>query len=598
MNRRWLAAIPGTAALLCAAIMVYLIVQIDNTRKQLQQDGVIEFNFIQQVDHNFDTFAQALTDFQNSRGSAKEETAQQAYLLRYDILYSSFHGVGTRFLGHLSTMEAAQLLFQDSIDFVDRYESRMNKDSVLDDTTIRRMMVEARELSSRVYDLGLFMFGVKSNTRDGIATKMDGLYDALWAFGGTLVLASLLAVWLISSMFRRTASISASARHTQTQLSTALDEITVSDIARQAQSRFVAAASHDLRQPLHALGLYLAALKSHVKTEQGQRILESSSRSTEALNQLLNSMLDLSKLDAGVVDVNLKDVSLTQLFNRIHQIFLPKAAEKNLQLSADGASLFAHTDPVLFERIVSNLLNNALDYTESGSVSVTAYVDGDKVNVLVRDSGLGIPLHEQQSVFDEYYQLNNPERDRTKGLGLGLSIVKRLTRLLDIPLTLKSEPGKGSEFSLVLPAGTKQSSDSEVLNKQHADSNCLQGLSILVIDDESDVRDGMRTLLEQYRCDVITVDSADTALHHIIKHEWVPDLIVADYRLRDDQKGDAAIERVREEVNEEVPAMIVTGDTSPARLQEATASGFALLHKPVIANELVVAINHLIGEST
>lgn len=178
---------------------------------------------------------------------------------------------------------------------------------------------------------------------------------------------------------------------------------------------------------------------------------------------------------------------------------------------------------------------------------------------------------------------------------MGLSIVKRLTRLLDIPLTLKSEPGHGTEFTLALTAGTS-SSDKKPKAELNESPENLAGLSILVIDDEADVREGMTTLLAQHQCDVISVDSATSAIDHIIAHEWVPELIVADYRLRDDQKGDAAIEMVREEVNEDVPAMIVTGDTSPVRLREAIDSGFVLLHKPVIAMELIKAVNQLTGE--
>jgi len=596
VNRRWVVAIPGCAALFCAAIVFYLIVQIDNTRKQLQRDGVIEFNFVQQADHNFDMFAHALSDYRTQRGTPEEDNAKQEYLLRYDVLYSLFFSAGTRFLGSLRSLDTARHLFEDGTEFISLHEPQMNLQTELDNATLLSIEMQARDLSQRIYDIGLVLFGLKSKSHDEIGRRMDRLYVALRAFGGTFILASVLALWLFFVMFKRNANIRASAQHTQSQLSTALDEITVSDIARQAQTRFVAAASHDLRQPLHALGLYLAALKSHVNTTQGQKILDSSCRSTEALNQLLNSMLDLSKLDAGVVDVKLAHVSLQQLFKRLQQTFEPKAAARQLQLSIDGGNTFALTDPVLFERIVSNLISNALDYTEKGRVSVTAHTNGERIDVFVKDTGMGIPLDEQHAVFDEYYQLNNPERDRTKGLGLGLSIVKRLTNLLEIGLKLESRPGKGSRFSLSVAKGSADKAHTDQTINPSAESTNLHGLSILVIDDENDVRDGMHTLLQQFRCDVVTVDSIESALTHIGTHQWVPELIVADYRLRNDQKGDSAIMSVREEVNEDVPAMIVTGDTSPARLREATASGFVLLHKPVIAKELVDAINQLMGE--
>ena len=198
-----------------------------------------------------------------------------------------------------------------------------------------------------------------------------------------------------------------------------------------------------------------------------------------------------------------------------------------------------------------------------------------------------------------FYQLQNPERDRHKGLGLGLSIVKRLTQLLGIELKINSSKGRGTTLQILLPKAN--TIDMARLGSRPGESvsgvpDELDGLSVLIIDDELDVLNGMRTLLTQYGCDVALADSGEQALKLVIANSCIPDLIIADYRLRNDQTGDTAIAQVREEVNTDVPAIIITGDTSPERLREALASGFLLLHKPVVIEDLLAVINTLAGD--
>jgi signal transduction histidine kinase len=425
---------------------------------------------------------------------------------------------------------------------------------------------------------------------------MSSLLNALWKFNLAFLAAIVLLIVLLYLQSRYAKKVTDEVYETEENLNSALSKISTVDKEREALNSFVAAASHDLRQPLHALGLYLGALKRHVTSGQGQAILQNSFRSTEALNHLLNSMLDLSKLDAGVVEVNLAHIRLEEIFHSLRQTFQPEAQERDLTLSIKSTDIIVHTDPVLLERILGNLVSNALAYTDEGSVSIDATLEGNQVRICVEDTGQGIPKDEQKEIFNEYYQLHNPERDRTKGLGLGLSIVKRLSSLLEVDLELDSAPSRGSTFVLKVASGQVERCHSQVSAPSRQSDTDLNGLSILVIDDEADVRESMSTLLQQYRSEVVSVDSAESALAYIIEYEWVPDLIIADYRLRDDKKGDVAIQQVREEVNEDVPAMIITGDTSPERLREATASGFALMHKPVIASVLLDNVTQLIGE--
>lgn len=598
MSRRWIAWIPGLAALVCLVVMLYLIVQIDNTRKQLQDDGVLEFNFVQQVDHNLTALTQSLMEYQ--LGEPPSRSALQArYIQHYDILYGSILHSGSSWLGHLARLDSAQSFMQQASDFIIRNEPYMTPDYTLDKDLILQLKRETTELSQMIYHIGLEMFERKSIVRDAISRRMDNLYTALWLCSICFVLVSLMSVVLFSATMRRAANLREAALQTQTQLTTALDELTTGDIERRAQNRFMASASHDLRQPLHALGLYLNALRRHVSTDQGQIILSNINRSTEALSQLLNSMLDLSKLDAGVVDVTWSNLSLDAIFDNLHQSFLPEANQRELALDIQYSGLYVHSDQVLLERILGNLVGNALSYTITGSVSVRALMVNDQACICVSDTGPGIPAKEQDAIFNEYYQLQNPERDRSKGLGLGLSIVKRLTRLLDIDLELSSTKGSGTSFRLALPLASQDDVATATLSSSAPGANYrqnLDGLSILVIDDEQDVRDGMKTLLVQHGCDVCIADSSEQACENIIADDWVPELIIADYRLRDEKTGDMAIKQVREEINMDVPAMIITGDTSPARLREASASGFTLLHKPVVANDLFKAITKLTEE--
>ncbi|NND90666.1 MAG: hybrid sensor histidine kinase/response regulator [Granulosicoccus sp.] len=600
MNKRWLVWIPALATMACAAILLFLLVQIDLTRKQLQNDGVLEFNIVQQLGHDLDTLVQMLMTYHQGNQQERSELQEQT-ILHVDTLSSGIRQVNDSWPSSLLSLKSTQDLLRDINRFLDSYGPSMVAGTTLQDHQVLQISREATDLSSRVYAIDLRLFNRQSGIRDSVEKRLDDLYDALWGFVAFYLVASLMTIMLLLAIFRRAATLREDAVQTRTQLTTALDELTSGDIERRAQNRFMAAASHDLRQPLHALGLYLNVLKRHVPTDQGQVILANIHRSTEALNQLLNSMLDLSRLDAGMVEVNWEQLSLDSIFDHLHQNFLPEANQRELQLDFQYSGLYVRSDQVLLERVLGNLLANAINYTNEGGVSLKATLEGSHVRIDISDTGPGIPADEQEAIFKEYYQLQNPERDRSKGLGLGLSIVKRLSNLLDIELSIVSDEGRGTTFQATLPLAQPNRDEPGALRSKvprNTDRADLAGLSILVIDDEYDVRDGMKTLLVQHGCDVFIADSSARACEHIIAESWVPDLIIADYRLRDDQTGDMAIEQVREEVNMDVPAMIITGDTSPARLLDATASGFTLLHKPVIADELLNTITRLIGECT
>lgn len=363
--------------------------------------------------------------------------------------------------------------------------------------------------------------------------------------------------------------------------------------ANLAKSRFLAAASHDLRQPMHALALFVEALRSQVQHPPVRSLVDNIESSVRALDGLFNALLDISKLDAGTVTPALQHFSLRPLMERLDNEFRQQAHGRSLSWQCGGCDYTAHSDPVLFETILRNLISNAIRYTPRGSVHITCQPDRDLIRISVVDTGVGILPEHQAEVFREFHQLHNPERDRNKGLGLGLAIVDRLTRLLGIRLRLESAPGVGSDFSLEIPAGTTAVAEPATGSAQPV-FGLFNGAVVLIIDDELDIRQGMKILLTNWGCMTLEAESGDEALRLLRELALVPELIVADLRLRHNQTGIDAIREVRATFGDDIPAMIVTGDTAPERLQEADAAGFPLLHKPVKPHRLRAAMLRLL----
>ncbi len=349
------------------------------------------------------------------------------------------------------------------------------------------------------------------------------------------------------------------------------------DDANIAKSRFLAAASHDLRQPLHALGLFVASLNERIKFPEVRSILDNINGSVAALEGLFNALLDVSRLDAGIVQPKPVNVRVDRLFEQLASEYAPQARARGLGWHSQAADLAVYTDPALLETILRNLVSNAIRYTLRGEVRIGCASVGAQVHIDVADTGIGIAPEHQQEIFREFFQLQNPERDRSKGLGLGLAIVSRLGKLLDHPIEVRSIPDAGSVFRITLPLGdTTQSAVIQDGNGMTLSDDA--GKSVLVIDDETAVRDAMFVLLTQWGYEVLVAASPEEAL---LALQQAPDVIIADYRLREGQTGAEAIRRIHAAWGAHIPALIVTGDTAPERLREARASGFAFLHKPV-----------------
>lgn len=361
--------------------------------------------------------------------------------------------------------------------------------------------------------------------------------------------------------------------------------IAEAEAANVAKSKFLAAASHDLRQPLHALILFVSALNERIGADQMRKIVANINVSARALEQLFAALLDISRLDAGVIQPRLRTFRLQELFDLLRNDYAAETQSKGLTFSCPPTDFIVHTDPQLLERILRNYLSNAIRYTARGEIALRCVMQDKTIRIDVADSGKGIPHDKHEEIFREFHQLENPERDRTKGLGLGLAIVDRLAKLLEHPIGLTSGVATGSVFHVVVPEGDV--GNVGPLHSPEVESGVdLSGMLVLVIDDEISIREGMNTLLGQWGCKLILAGSEEEAVELLHQQGVVPDVVIADYRLREEKTGIQAIRRVHVECGIDMPGLIIAGDTAPERLREVAASGFPLFHKPVPPSQL------------
>lgn len=353
------------------------------------------------------------------------------------------------------------------------------------------------------------------------------------------------------------------------------------------KTQFLAAASHDLRQPLHAQGLFIDALNECKLPTETNEIVSKIQLSTDALNSLLNSLLDISRLDADSVNYTPQNMPLRPMIDGIVQEYKARADEKETQFIVTlPQNLSVHCDEGLLYRIIRNLIDNAVKFTKNGTISITSRTRYNEVTITIADTGIGIAETEQARIFTEFTQLDNPERDRQKGLGLGLAIVKRLSTLMNIDISLESKEGSGTIFNVKIPSSIRHSIETQ---KTAVKTNlCDQPTPVsfdqevvVIIDDEAEILDAMQHVLENWNARVITATDANNAIKQLHTNKLQPNLILADFRLRDNDNGIDAIVDLRNEFTDQLKAILITGDTSPDRLQLAQSANLTILHKPV-----------------
>lgn len=362
--------------------------------------------------------------------------------------------------------------------------------------------------------------------------------------------------------------------------------------ADRDKSRFLAAASHDLRQPLHAMGLFLESLQRSPLSDHQRTVLQHAHAASSAAAEMLTTLLDYSRLEAGVVKARPEAFAVQPLLTSLEQEFGVQADTAGLVYRIRETSAAAFADRSLVDLVMHNFISNALRYTTRGGVLIACRTRGRRLALEVWDTGSGIPEHQWQDIFHEFRQLGNPERDRRKGLGLGLAIVQRLVREMKTSVELRSQPGRGTVFRLWLDRWQDALDDDAA---PILDASCLQGLKVLAIDDDEAVRLGMQALLQSWGCECLTAQSSADALEVLDAFDdAAPDLIITDFRLRHEETGKEVLQALRAYLGTSVPAIILTGDTSPQRLRDAQSTSAMLLHKPVSTGQLREAMVQII----
>lgn len=365
--------------------------------------------------------------------------------------------------------------------------------------------------------------------------------------------------------------------------------------ADQEKSRFLAIASHDLRQPVHALGLFAATLEKRLQGTADEPVVRNVMRSIDGLDRSFNAMLDVSRLDAGTIEPNIQHFPLRDLFRRLHMHFAGQAELAGLGLRFSPGGKSVSSDPQLLERLLGNLIQNAIKYTREGGIVVVARSTSTHINVEVWDTGVGIAEADLPRVFDEFYQIGRGERARAQGLGMGLAIVKRLARLLGHGLTVTSQPGRGTMFRVGIALGGLGEIQNVTAAADTLPLPALAPRTVLVIDDEEPIREGLSVLLQEWGYQAITAASLEEAEAALRRLELPPDLVLSDLHLGQGPDGIAAIEAVRRLCGYAVPAVLITGDTTHDEMRRATESGHPVLFKPVQPRKLLNVLRGLVS---
>ena len=368
------------------------------------------------------------------------------------------------------------------------------------------------------------------------------------------------------------------------------------DQANLSKTRFIAAASHDLLQPLNAARLFVSALADLEQPAGNIELVENIDVALASVEDLLSALLDISKLDAGAVTPEVTDFPLRGILAPLATEYAAVAAERGIDLKVVASGAVVRSDMRLLRRIVQNFLSNALRYVQGGRVVVGCRRTGDGIRIEVWDNGPGIPRDKITEIFQEFRRLDTPvTKGRDRGMGLGLAIVDRVARMLGHPITVRSEPGRGSVFAVTVPRGTERRAVRPASIAARPMTNRLAGTSVLVLDNEPAVVAGMEALLRGWACDVVSATNGDEALALLSGMPQPPDLLIADYHLDDGALGVNEVARLRAACGRILPAVIVTANRTPELADEAKAAGCLVLNKPVKPAQLRAVMSGLVG---
>ncbi len=402
------------------------------------------------------------------------------------------------------------------------------------------------------------------------------------ALFGLLLSGALLIVFLVREI-RRGNDLLEKSQVAETAL---VDARNFAEQANAAKSRFLMAANHDLRQPLQALSLYAASLRRMRDERARKTACDEMSGAIETMGDLLDVLLDIGNLEEGRVEVRRAEFPVSGLLDSLAREFRVQAEGKGLELRIVPSRLVLRSDPVLLARIVQNFVSNAISYTVEGKVLVGCKLRGKVARIEVWDRGVGIPEGKLSSIFEDYYQVDNPARDRRKGLGLGLAITQRVADLLGHRIEVRSRLGEGSMFAVEIPLVGRAEGPVRPEAVSESDSIWLQGKVLVAIDDDPAILDGIEFLLEYWGARVVCGGTVRDVLEALYGAQLRPDLVIADYRLTGGDTGLGAVESLRAIFGGTLPAVIITGDTSPTVTQAIEDSGCRVVHKPIDSSSL------------
>lgn len=368
------------------------------------------------------------------------------------------------------------------------------------------------------------------------------------------------------------------------------------ELANAAKSRFLAMASHDLRQPLHALGLFVAQLRTPLNSGERTKTIERIDAARKEMDEMFNSLLDISRLDAGMLAPKITEFPIAHLLQKLERTFNQATREKGLQLRIRRSNAWVRSDAMLLERILLNLVSNAVRYTLWGGIIVGCRRRGETLRIEVWDTGPGIPEDQKQKIFGEFFQVPAQERNRSGGLGLGLAIVDRLRLLLNHQIDLASRVGRGSRFAIELPMVDECVTSTAPVDSPYTGAFSAEGKLILVVADAPMVTEGTGGLLSNWGYSVLTAGSDEAALMRVVERQQRPDLIISDYHLANGKSGIGAIEQINAAFASSIPAILISGDTAAEPLRDANARGYILLHKPVDPMRLRAVMHELLRD--
>jgi len=588
-----------TILLLCmlgsAVVLFFTFRGIDSIRSHSANIGPGGFNSLMQTDHALDVYSESLDRYIHSENEPadKQKFAAQ-YRSDFEIIWGNLAHFQLRFIQDHDSHTELDIFKHDAKQFLREFEPYMAEQKSLGTDEALEIVNEINQLKRQVYNMGLAYFYGSVSFRDTWLKRLNNLHTLLLWFSAAFALAACLMVAFLIRSNRRKNLLVREADEAQSALSRTVAELRSGQREQKAKDSFIATASHDLRQPLHALGLFLGSLEAHVNSDKGRSTLQDAVQCSDNLGSLFNSMLDLSRLDAGIVTADKNHFNLASLLHNLEQEFLVKALDKSIEIKLDLNDCIVYSDSILLSRVIRNIVENALLHSGADTIAITCSPKGNRRQIVIEDNGHGIAKMEQKKVFNEYYQVNSKADGQTKGLGLGLSIVKRLSDLLDIDITMQSDSESYTRFIMSVEQGDAHQITNPVVENLSPSDAPVEHVTVAIIDDDEKICTAMGSMLNNFDINVITANSANELIDNIIETNTYPNMVVADYQLQKGQTGDQAIVQLKRALNLDIPALIVTGDTSPSHVAAANESGYDVLHKPVQPALLLSKINNLV----